>query len=55
MAFCVQLKQFTMKIKVTKVISFVCIQVHKEKLQVYLNKSYIMNYGIIQHRNDENH
>lgn len=55
MAFYVWLNQFTKKIKVTEVISFVCIQVDKQKLHVYLNKSYIMNYEIIQHRNDENH
>lgn len=49
MAFYVRLDQFTMKINVTEVISFVCIQVDKQKLHVYLNKSYIMNYEIIQH------
>lgn len=43
-----------MMTEVTEVNSFVCIQVDKQKLHVYLNKSYIMNYEIIQHWNDEN-
>lgn len=44
-----------MKIKAKEVINFVCIQIDKQKFYVCLNKSYIMNYEIIQHWNDENH
>lgn len=44
-----------MRIKATEVISFVCIRVDKQKFYEYLNKSYIMNYEIIQRWNDENH
>lgn len=44
-----------MKTKATEVISFVCIQVDKQKFCAYLNKSYDVNYEIIQCWNDENH
>lgn len=44
----VWLDWFTMKIKAKEVINFVCIQVDKQKFYVCLNKSYIMNYEIIQ-------